>query len=93
MSENIHLQYEASISVPSGNDSIKKEIKTPFNIKFSDIEQIFIEESDSIMKRMSIYPNGCVVYFENTAEYAKIRTNFPIKTDENGNLVIVELKE
>lgn len=93
MSKNIHLKYEASVSVSDANGSVEPQIKTPFGIEFSDIEQIFIEESSSIIKRMSIYPNGCVVYFENTSKYAKIRTNFPIEKDENGDLVIVEPKE
>lgn len=93
MNKNIHLKYEASVSVSDTNGSVEQQIKTPFGIEFSDIEQIFIEESSSIIKRMSIYPNGCVVYFENTSNYAKIRTNFPIKKDENGDLVIVEPKE
>lgn len=89
---NIELKYEVALTA-QGTGSVEQKILTPFDVNFSDIKQIFIEQIADNMKRISIYPNGCVVYFEQGADYARIRTNWPIAEDENGNLVIIEQKE
>jgi hypothetical protein len=93
MSKNIELKYQVSITTGGENGTVEQKVKTPFNINFSDIQQIFIEHNVNSIKRLSIYPNGLVVYFENNPHVATIKTNWPIEKDSDGYYIIVEPKE
>jgi len=86
--EGIELKYE--FRPPRGDVNIK----TPFGdqFKFTDIKQIFIEHTDKIIKRLSIYPNGFVIYIEQTAFNVIMRTNWPIQQDRFGEFVVIEPK-
>ena len=93
MPNNIELKYQVSVTTGGENGTVKQNIKTPFGINFSDIQQIFIEHNANVVKRLSIYPNGLVIYFEQTPHVVTIKTNWPIKKDSDGDYVIVEPKE
>lgn len=84
----IELKYQSILTAHNG--TIEQEIKTPFGIDFSDVKQILIEFNEKIERRMSIYPNGCIVYFEQTGSQIITKTNWPIEKDDDGDLIIVE---
>jgi len=92
MKELIDLKYQASVTADKPGE-VQQSVKTPFNKSLDDIEMITIEQTDSVVRQFSIYPNGCYIYSESVAGSARIRTNFPIEEDENGDLVIIEPKE
>lgn len=87
MEMNIELKYQSIVTAENG--TVEQVIKTPFGIDFSDIQQIFIDQTPEGSKRLSIYPNGCVVYMENTPKINIVKTNWPLKKEDNGDLVIV----
>lgn len=91
--KNIELKYQVSVTTGGEDGTVEQNVKTPFGINFDDIQQIVIEQNDTGIKRLSIYPNGLVVYLENNPKVALIKTNWPIEKDVDGDYVIVEPKE
>lgn len=88
----VELKYQVAVNATE-NGEVEQTVKTPFNKDLNDVEIIVIEKTDTSIKQFSIYPNGCYIYSETVAGSARIRTNFPIEKDDDGNLIIVEPKE
>lgn len=89
MVDNSDLKYEVVLTAEP-NSEAKQSIKTPFDIDFSEIRQLVIEQTSEIVKRVSFYPNGLILYLESTSEYGKVRSNWPIEKDADGELVILD---
>lgn len=66
------------------------DIKTPFGVDFSDITQIFIEQTPKGTKRLSIYPNGCFLYIEQKSDSIKYRSNYKFQENNDGSYTIIE---
>ncbi|WP_273711994.1 hypothetical protein [Leuconostoc mesenteroides] len=64
--ENTHLKYEYSIQ--SGT----LHVATPGSKQLRDI---FIEETPSLSRKISLYDNGLIIYFEQTSSKIALRTN------------------
>lgn len=84
MDNNIELNYETVFQNGEAN------IKTPFNIEFKDIKQIFIQQTDSLTQRLSIYPNGFVVFFEQTSTTIIVKSNWPVEEIEPNKYIVKE---
>jgi hypothetical protein len=67
----------------------KVSIKTPFTTDISEVKNIVIEKTDRSIKSLSIYPNGFVIYFDQTSNDIIVRTNFPLKEDEDGSFEVI----
>lgn len=86
--ENSNLKYEVVLSAEP-NSEVTQSIKTPFDIDFSEIRQLIIENTAKVTRRVSFYPNGLILYLESTSEHGKVRSNWPIEKDTDGGLIIV----
>lgn len=60
-------------------------INTPFCTDFSQIKQIPLIHTDSLIKRKSIYPNGFEIIFTQTAIETTIETNKPLIKRSNNS--------
>lgn len=65
----------------AGQDST---IHTPFCTDFSLIKQEVIEQTASVIKRKSIYPNGFEVILTQKSDEIIIETNKPLIMREDG---------
>jgi hypothetical protein len=79
----INLEYEYRLVTG------EVKIKTPFAKDLSEIQKILIEKRDNYIKQISIYPNGFIFYSDLTATGIVIRTNFPLKENEDGTFDVV----
>lgn len=84
MDNGVTLEYEITFG------RVEAKIDTPFDIEFKDIKQIYIEQTSDSMKRMSIYPNGLVVFMDQTIARTIIKSNWPIEENSTNQYTIVK---
>lgn len=65
------------------------EILTPFVKDFSEIQNIIIEQKDSFIKQLSIYPQNFIVYIEQSAHDMVFRTNKPLRDNGDGTYDVI----
>lgn len=71
------------------NTSGEINVQTPFDIEFSDIRNVLIEQTPTITKKLSIYPNGCFVYVEQSSTSLKMRSNYKFQEDGDGSYTLI----
>ncbi|ADG39938.1 hypothetical protein LKI_01975 [Leuconostoc kimchii IMSNU 11154] len=77
--ENVHLEHEYSL------ESGTLHVDTPGSKHFKDI---FIEETPSLLRKISLYDNGLIIYFEQTSSKIVLRTNRPLYQIGDGKFSI-----
>ena len=56
---------------------------------FSEIKNIIIDQKLDLIRMLSIYPNGFIIYIEQTSIDSVFRTNYPLKENKDGSYDVI----
>lgn len=80
------LELNNELIITSG----ELNVNTPFVEDFTKISNIIIEQTPTITKRLSIYPKGCFLYFEQKSTSIKLRSNYKFQENDDGSYTLIE---